>query len=206
MNPQTPILTSDRLIRAALKDSLEKKHNGDRGTRIIEELGINHGAARIDLAVVNGDIHGFELKSDKDTLSRLPDQMRAFNTVLDQATLVVGKNHIVEAINIVPEWWGIIVARMSLTGNVVSFYEIRGAGNNPDSTSLAVASLLWRDEALNILEEWGEADGVRSKTRDVVYARLAEVLDGTTLRARVRHLLRSRSSWRSETQCMPSDG
>lgn len=206
MNPHTPMLTSDKVIRAALKDVLERKHRGDQGTRIIEELGIIHGTARIDFAVVNGVIHGFELKSDKDTLYRLPDQMRVYNAVLDQATLVVGKNHLHEAIKVVPDWWGIIIAQMTLTDGTVSFCEIRAAGDNPDSTSVAVASLLWREEALHILEERGAANGVRSKNRQAVYARLAEVLDGATLRAKVRNRLRARSSWRSAIPRTPNGG
>ena len=176
MRVQRPILTSDRLIRTALKEVLDSKFREEPNTRIIEELGIVHGTARIDVAVVNGNLQGFELKSDRDTLSRLPEQMRVFNSVFDQVTLVVGKQHVFEAINMVPEWWGIVVAKISTAGGGVTFSHIRDVGDNPDSTSTAVVSLLWREEALRILEECGKAEGVRSKNRDVVYARLTKIL------------------------------
>lgn len=198
MFDQTPILTNDRLIRTALKRSLERQYAADPMIRIIEELGIKHGAVRVDLALINGGIHGFELKSDKDTLSRLPYQMRVFNTVLDRVTLVVGKNHLYEAINMIPEWWGMIVAKSWETSDTVSFYKIREAGINPDPKSNAIVQLLWRQEALNILEELGCADGVRSKNRDAIYSRLTDILDIESLRTEVVDHLCARSNWRSD--------
>ena len=65
-------LMSDACIRDALKRELLYEYKDDRQTVIIEELGVQHGTSRIDLAVVNGVLHGFELKSDRDTLTRLP--------------------------------------------------------------------------------------------------------------------------------------
>src|SRR6202035_2111641 len=119
--------TTDKSIRVALKQALRDAHRQTPQTRIIEELGITHGAARVDIAVVNGSIHGYELKSDLDTLYRLPEQMRIYNSVLDQMTLVVGKNHLHEAINTIPEWWGITVAKVIDSHGAISFCSIRKA-------------------------------------------------------------------------------
>jgi hypothetical protein len=197
-------LTSDQLIRTALKESLRKTHKEDHQTKIIEELGVTHGAARVDIAVINGSIHGYELKSDIDTLYRLPSQMRYYNSVFDRITLVVGKSHLHEAIKIVPEWWGITIAKIISSGEVL-FCNIREAEQNPDQANVAVAALLWRDEALRMLEESGQARGLRSKTRNVIYARLAEVLDEDTLKSKVRERLCTRVAWRSEIPYMPND-
>jgi len=68
------LLMNDAQIRIATKRALFAQHMGDAETVILEELGIQHGLSRIDLAVVNGELNGFELKSDKDTLARLPEQ------------------------------------------------------------------------------------------------------------------------------------
>ena len=65
-----PMTTNDKIIRAALKGELERLHAGDDKLRIVEEFGIEHGAIRIDIAVVNGLLHGYEIKSDRDTLLR----------------------------------------------------------------------------------------------------------------------------------------
>ncbi|MEN6521909.1 MAG: sce7726 family protein [Armatimonadota bacterium] len=200
------LLTNDKMIRSSLLYELDKRCGGDPNTKIIEELGIKHGEARIDIAVVNGIIHGYELKSERDTLNRLPEQIKTYNAVLDQVTLVVGKNHLYEAIKIVPEWWGITLAKADNQKGSVIFYTIRLADLNPEQNNTAIAALLWRDEALHILEEIGKADGVRSKNRQVIYERLAQVLDQDILRQKVRQQLRTRVNWRSGLQCMPSGG
>jgi hypothetical protein len=196
--------TSDKLIRVALKAKLTESHRQETGARIIEELGITHGAARVDIAVVNGNIHGYELKSDLDTLNRLPDQIRIYNSVLDQVTLVVGKHHLLDALNAIPDWWGVTIAKITGSCGTISFCDIRKAEENPEKNSVDIASLLWRDEALGILEEIGEDQGVRSKPRKFLYERLAESLDQATLRARVRECIFLRADWRSEKQCIPS--
>lgn len=190
-------LTSDKLIRAALKKNLTEIHRKDRQTRIIEEFGVTHGTARVDIAVVNGHIHGFELKSDVDTLSRLPDQMISYNSVFDRVTLVVGKHHLHQAFKLIPEWWGVVVAK-TVDATAVTFLTIREPDENPTRDSVSIASLLWRREALAILEKQHQADGVRSKPRRAVYERLTEVLDQDSLRAEVRKRLISRRDWRSD--------
>lgn len=198
------IFTNDKLIRSALKKNLENIYSKDLHAKIIEELGITHGAARVDIAVVNGILHGYELKSDLDTLYRLSEQIRIYNSVLDKITLVVGKNHLHEAVKIIPDWWGIIIAKIVNSSDVVSFYNIREASDNPLRDSVAIAKLLWRVEALNILEKNGQAKGVRSKPRKEIYERLAMVLDQDTLRTAVREHLLSRVNWRFEKRYMLS--
>jgi hypothetical protein len=196
------ILTNDKMIRMALRQELENACKNKIDTKIIEELGITHGAARIDIAVVNGIIHGYELKSDKDTLKRLPEQIRIYNSVLDKVTLIVGKNHWHEAIRIIPEWWGITIAKIVDDKKTVSLYKIRKPLQNPNPDNEAIAALLWRDEALNILEQINKADGMRSKKRSLIYKHLASVLSERRLRAKVRERLRVRVNWRSGLQCM----
>jgi len=39
---------------------------------MLHELGILNGATRIDIAVITGQIEGYELKSERDTIQRLP--------------------------------------------------------------------------------------------------------------------------------------
>jgi hypothetical protein len=205
------ILTSDRAIRLALKAELQEKLNREYAScpyvKIIEELGVAHGIARVDLALVNGVIHGYELKSDLDTLDRLPWQIRIYEKVFDRVTLVVGKKHLHRGIEMIPEWWGVVIAKISdPDANKVSFYEIRKARKNPRRDDLSFAKLLWRQEALEILEERGEADGVRSKNRRTIYDRLIAVLSRATLGAEVRKRLCTREGWRSGLRYSLSDG
>ena len=195
--------TNDLNIRLALKEILEQRHAKDGKVRIIEELGIQHGTAIIDIAVINGTLHGYEIKSDQDTLQRLPEQMDAFNSVFDKMTLVVGKKHLYEAINMVPDWWGITVAKIN-PNSPVTFNLIREGELNKQLDSVSVARLLWKEEALGILEEIGEAKGFYSKTRDLIYEKLSLVFDQENLGEKVREKIFFRKDWRPDSPLMLS--
>lgn len=200
----TTLPTNDTIIRAALKGRLESYHAKDEKVRIIEELGISHGTGRIDIAVVNGIMHGYEIKSDQDTLQRLPEQIAIFNAVFDKITLVVGKNHLYEAVNMIPDWWGIMVAK-NING-AITFNRIREEEFNNGQNSLSVARLLWREEALKILEDAGEAKGLYSKPRDFIYERLSAVLDRQVLSEKVRETMLVRTAWRPDSLLMLCGG
>ena len=157
----------------------------------MEEVGIRHGVARIDLLVVNALLHGYEVKSDRDSLRRLPGQIAVYSSVLDRVTLVVGYRHAGEAIRLVPPWWGVKLAEMGPRG-AVRVIEARPSRLNPSVDRVSLAKLLWRDEALEFLKELGQAEGVLSKTRSVIYARLAEVASLDQLRELVCEALKRR--------------
>ncbi|MDP2709395.1 MAG: sce7726 family protein [bacterium] len=197
--------TNDSMIRVVLREKLEKKHSKDKHVRIIDELGLHHGDARVDIAVVNGVMHGYEIKSDQDTLLRLPEQIQVYNSVFDKMTLVVGKSHLYEAIKMIPDWWGVIVAKADVNGNVV-FNTIRKEENNKEQNQISVAKLLWREEALRILEDMDEAKGLRSKPRDLIYTKLSTVLDQKTLNKKVRETIFFRADWRSESPLLSYGG
>lgn len=190
--------TDDKGIRKSLKRDLKIEYQNDPEAVIIEEFGINHGEARVDVAVVNGVIHGYELKSDSDTLCRLPNQIKVYNSVLDKVTLVVGKHHVYQATLMIPDWWGIMIAKQANIDYDVELLEIRPSSPNPTIDNLSLANLLWKSEALDILKRSNLARGIRSKTKKVLYERLASSLDQNTLKNEVRKKLCSRVNWRFE--------
>jgi len=186
---------NDYKIRAALKANPLAHHNEEPNTVIIEELGLRHGTSRVDIAVVNGILHGFEIKSDQDTLGRLPLQAKIYSSVLDQATLVVAPKYLQRANEIIPNWWGITCARCDTAGSVI-FDEIREPQDNPNIDPLSVTKLLWKQEALALLDEMGEAKGFRNQPRLAIYARVVEVANLEAIRSIVRHHLKTRKDWR----------
>lgn len=194
--------TNDKVIRLALRNILNNnlsEYHTESGcpAEIFEELGVRHGTARIDIAVINSIMHGYEIKSDCDSLERLPEQMNEFNDVFDKLTLVVGKRHLYDAINIIPEWWGIMIAKIDTTHKIL-FQTIREAEYNQNQVGVSIARLLWRREALQILEEQNKATGVRSKPREFIYQKLASTLSVCALKEKVKNaLLISRGDWRS---------
>lgn len=183
-------------VRDALRRRLAVEHALEpQQTRIVEELGI-HGEVRVDIAVLNGMTVGYELKSARDTLRRLPKQVEWYSKVLDQAHIIVAENHLSNALEIIPDWWGYIVATSGKDGSV-HLHDERKARQNPSIDGKTLALLLWRGEALAALEERGLDRGYRSKTRGAMAQRLAEVLPLTELRALVRETLKAREGWRA---------
>lgn len=198
--PNTTVSTNDKIIRCALREVLKKRHAKDKELRIIDELGVQHGSVRVDIAVINGIMHGYEIKSDRDTLMRLPEQILAYSAIFDQVTLVVGSKHFIDAFKMIPDWWGVETAHVDESGSIY-FNQIRKSKNNPEQDNIAIARLLWRSEALGKLETLGKADGVRSKPREVVYERLATSIKLKPLKQYVRSVLcSSRPDWRSGEQ------
>jgi hypothetical protein len=185
---------NDSDIRAVLHSRLETRHGGDPKTRIVDELGVLMGDSRVDVAVINGKLEGFEIKSDRDRLVRLPRQADAYSQVFDRMTVVCCERHAAGVALCVPDWWGIEVARSGNRGTRI--VRLRSPRANPGVEPGAVVQLLWRDEALDELERIDRADGLRSKPREVLWGALADALPPRTLRAVVRDRLRARKDWR----------
>lgn len=200
---------NDKAIRIALRDVLEKKlqeyRKKEPNAEIFEELGVQHGTSRIDYAIINGEMCGYEIKSDRDTLERLPEQVQEFNEVFDKLTLVVGKRYLYQAIHEIEEWWGVMLAKENENGQII-FQTIRKASQNPLQKDISIARLLWREEALRELERRHHADGIRSKPREFVYQRLVEILDRDTLKKYVSSTLVTREGWRSDLRPVTHGG
>ena len=156
---------------------------------ILDELGLCQGNVRVDVATVNGELAGFEIKSPADTLARWPNQRRVYSQVVDRAWLVATDKTLQTAD--APEWWGLI--RIVETSNQLGLRVVRPAQLNPSPDPLAIASLLWRDEAIAALDRAGRARGIRSKPRTIAWQRLAESLPLAELRAAVRAALKVRT-------------
>jgi hypothetical protein len=178
-------------VRSAVKNWLQVKYAHD--SRLVEEMGIWSGTVRIDIAVINGELHGFELKSERDTLARLEDQAELYSQVFDRLTLVTAERHLDKAVPKIPSWWGITTAHFE--GGIVALKSVKKANRNKNVDPIQLARLLWRAEALAILERRGLSRGYKSRTADIVAAKLVEVFSPADLAAEVRAVLKSRSDW-----------
>lgn len=185
-------MLDDPQIRVALRRRFRRSQASSREAIIVEELGLLHGETRLDLAVIRNNIHGYEIKSDRDTLRRFSEQARRFNAVVDYLTVVTGWRHSLELMRSAPDWYGILVAAPGPRGGV-RFTLLRVPGRNPCLDPTAVAALLWKEEAIAVLGSLGAATGIRSKPRAEIYCRLAEVIpDPSVLTSTVCHVLRQR--------------
>lgn len=182
-------------IRRALHDELTLAYGSDPDTLIVDELGLCQGDARVDVAVVNGVLTGYEIKSPADTLARLPRQAVVYGRTLDRVIVIAGENHLPEIAKLIPEWWGLRAA-VERDGRVM-FEDRRDPGENPDVDPLALVQLIWRDEALEALNERGLGRGLQSKPRRVLWQRLVAELSLQELKDLIRQTIRVRERWRS---------
>jgi hypothetical protein len=198
------VLLRDRDIRSALIVELSRLHSHD-GSQIINELGLLQGKTRVDVAVVNGEISGYEIKSAADSLIRLPRQQELYSQVLHRAWIVTTEKRAEELQSIVPEWWGVLVATNRKREQQIQLDHLRDAKRNPAQNSFAIAQLLWRNEALNLLVDAGAEKGVKSKPRADIWRRLTETYPLDELCSLVCSVLKSRKNWRRvdplQSQC-----
>lgn len=188
---------SDRDIRKSLHSELKRAHRHYvNDTLFIHELGLCQGNARIDLAVVNGSLSGYEIKSERDTLQRLRHQVDIYSRALDYVTIVASESHVVKALDLIPEWWGVIATGSQLGD--VAFRLVRQPQINPGVDPYSVAQLLWRPEVVTILASLGVTRGLTGKSRRVLWRTLADTLSVDELRNCVRHTLKVRADWRSD--------
>ena len=87
----------DADVRRILRDRLQATQVVSDDARLVEELGLCKGSVRADIAVVNGILKGYEIKSEKDTIARLKTQASVYSQVFDTVTLVVAERHLKKA-------------------------------------------------------------------------------------------------------------
>lgn len=194
----------DRDIRAALWALLDEEHANDPDTLVLDELGICQGETRADVAVVNGSLAAFEIKSDRDTLTRLPGQVEAYQRVFDIVTVIVGGRYVERIVEAIPETWGVIQAVPE--PHSVELRPLREPLKNERVDPLSVTQLLWRDEALALLEGRGLAKGLRSKPRRLLWQAIVDQLSPEEVSEAVRAQLKAREGWRSDPRPMQDGG
>lgn len=163
----------DKDIREPLFDYLDARYGK---VRVIEEKEINRSRADV-LAIVEGAIIGFEIKSDSDSYTRLKTQVKDYDKFCDKCYVVVGESHI-HVDKHIPDYWGIIVVNQE---NVIVD---RDAELCPKVKLRNQLDMLWRNELLNIQLKEGLPKLARWKRLDI-YKRLIETAGEPTIKADV---------------------
>jgi hypothetical protein len=180
-----------------------RQQHAQKNTLVIDELGLNHGKCRADIAVVNGHLMGYEIKSNNDSLRRLKEQVKSYNSVFDRVSIIVGDRYINSIQNYVPEWWGVIVSVRGPRG-AVNFDMIRKARTNKKVDPISLARLLWRNEAEEILRQKKLPPRILRQPRAILYEHLVDKLNVCELRKFIREYFKKRKNWRcpeSPSQC-----
>ncbi|QYH40560.1 sce7726 family protein [Algoriphagus sp. NBT04N3] len=185
----------DPCIRELLKETELKRYISDNQSKVVEELNLPVAKARIDIAVINGSFHGFEIKSASDTLKRLPSQIEAYSKVFDYLSIVTEGKFSTKILNIVPKWIGIYLCKE--VDGVRSIEQIRKSAKNKNRDGVYIAKLLWRDELIECLQTHNIP--FRKKDRNwLLCEAMAKNLDVNTLSSIVRCKIKERINWKGE--------
>jgi hypothetical protein len=188
-------ILNDPDIRAALFRQRLRRQKTHPNTLVINELGLAHAKSRIDVAVINGCIHGYEIKSAKDSLERLGSQIDIYRQTLQKLTIVAASKHLDSVISLAPDWCGIIEAeqgpRYGIRLNIT-----RIARTNPEIEPVMMAHLLWRTEVIDILVQNGFQPKELRRPRKQLYEMLCEALTLREITTAIRTFMMQRQTWR----------
>jgi hypothetical protein len=184
---------NDGDIRGALDLRLRSRFEPDPEVVIRHEFGVETGQRRIDVAVLNGHLAGWEIKSDEDTLKRLPEQALSFGKVMDYLTVVTTAKHLDKSAALLPQTWGLVEAVKQASG--IKLISRRPARINRQTDAFCLAQLLWREEVMEELKATGNAGGLSAKARYFVWERLVETTPRKVLRQIVLKRLKQRQDW-----------
>jgi hypothetical protein len=190
----TVLPVTDADIRQSIHRQLLRRHHAAADTLIVDELGLKHGHCRADIAVVNGRLIGYEIKSSKDSLCRLKHQIAGYNAVFDSITIVVGSKHGAAILRRVPRHWGILIAMPGIRG-AMRFKVRRKAKRNNRVHPYSVAQLLWKNEAVALLNTIGITKRIVGLPRTKLCKLLVSRMSASALKRSVRESLRQRSGW-----------
>ncbi|HLP52491.1 MAG TPA: sce7726 family protein [Chitinophagales bacterium] len=188
----------DPNIRDILRRTALLSYYNDPHSKVVEEMKLPVAKARIDMAVINGHFHGYEIKSAVDTLNRLPGQIVAYSKIFDFVTVVTENNHYGKVHSALPEWVGICVC--SNTGRSEKLTCIREAKINTRKSGFHLAKLLWHNELVEVLTE--QEIPFKKKDRSWI---LCQTLDAnlpvTIISDIVREKLKARTTWQLKEDC-----
>lgn len=179
----------DKDIRAVLKPDIHAAHPD---AAIFDEFPLCR-VGRADLAAVNSVFLGYEIKSDCDSLNRLPLQVGLYQAIFDYIVVVAARKHLKYARAIIPSHWGISCAEP--LGDSVTIRQVRQPKKNRHTCLESQIGLLWRNEAVRILRQndirMPPTAGVRE-----IWATLASIdrpvlLDAIRAALKVRHATQS---------------
>jgi len=88
------------------------------------------GECKADIAILNGTATVYEIKSERDSLTRLERQITAYTTVFARVYVIAGENHVAAVMNSVPKEVGIL--RLNSRHQIST---VREAADRPERTS-----------------------------------------------------------------------
>ena len=135
----------DYVYRSAITEKiLLGRHNLNTATLLNE---VRAGSCKADVVVLNGTSTAYEIKSERDSLTRLKNQIENYRRVFAAVNVVVGKSHLSGVLEIASEDVGVITLSERYT-----FQTVRAPQNHPERViPTMILDILRLDEATAIL-------------------------------------------------------
>lgn len=109
------------------------------------------GSCKADVAILNGTSTVYEIKSERDSLVRIHDQVSWYGRFFAHVNVITGENHIKSVLATVPEDVGVL-----LLTERFQIATIRKSNYSPERISQEVIfDAIRRDEAKKILKKYG---------------------------------------------------
>lgn len=139
----------DYVYRSAIMQKiLLGRHSLNTATLLNE---IRAGSCKADVVVLNGTSTAYEIKSERDSLARLQNQISNYRCVFASVNVVVSKSHLHEVFQVVPEDVGIITLSKRF-----NLHTERKAQICPERTvPTMILEMLRTEEAAEILTHFG---------------------------------------------------
>ena len=157
---------SDYVYRSAITDNILLRRGLNAATLLNE---VRAGSCKADVVVLNETSTAYEIKSERDSLVRLKNQLENYRQVFAEVNVVVSESHLSEVLQIAAEDVGII----TLSGQL-RLQTIRLPQNCPERINpTMILDILRLDEATAILSHLGQEvpnvpnTKIRSKLRQV---------------------------------------
>lgn len=183
----------DSDIRSFLYKDFAKEpmYINDNSTIIVPEMNILNGYVRIDIAVINGSFHGYEIKSDMDTLLRLPRQSEYYSKVFDEMVLVTTEKYADKVECIIPSWWGI-----KYYNKYGELKTMKSEKHNNNVDLFSRLTLLWKDELIELLCRYSDKK-YKSKTKLALINIILSEVPKDIIMDYTREIIKLRTNWRA---------
>ncbi|MFM0740750.1 sce7726 family protein [Paraburkholderia xenovorans] len=158
---------NEAIIKAAVIDRLLRHHIDDDAV-LISEMVLSKGVRRADLAVANGYLQAFEIKSELDTLVRLDGQLEAYSAQFDKVTLVVAARFVDAVLSKYPKNVEVWEARNGDNG--VQIKQRRRGECRPVKSVAALGGFLRKTDIVNFLRSEGRMASTEDSRIDLMTA------------------------------------
>lgn len=155
----------EKAIKAALVDWLFEKGMFNDAI-LMSEMVIANWSRRADLAIANGRLCAFEIKSDGDSLKRLPGQVDSFSAHFDKVTVVAVSKFVPSILKDYPTHVGVL--EIYTSGGSIKFRQARAGRLVENRDFFRLSTFLTKSEIVKLLRRNGYKLSLEASRRQLI--------------------------------------